>query len=90
MYQSRLIIRVLRHISDVVGLDRSLKKAYDRTWDSTSAVYLPRELGAKSMHVHRCTPLTQVSADGHAQVADYLCYHGAIAEAHYGDGCVHS
>ena len=57
--------------------------------NSTSAVHLPRKLGAKSMHVHRRTALTQVSADGHAQMADHLCYHGAIAEAHDRDGHVH-
>ena len=30
-----------------------------------------------------------VSADRYAQMADCLCYHGAIAEAHDRDGCVH-
>ena len=87
--QSCLIIWVLSHGSDVKSLDRYLRETFDRMWDSSSAVYFLQELGAKSMHVHRCAASMQVGADGHAQMADHLCYYGAIAEAHDRDGCVH-
>ena len=80
--KNHLMIWVLRHGSDVESLDWYLREWYDRMSGYTSAVYLLWELGAKSMHVHRCTASTQVSADGHAQMADYIRYHGAIAEAH--------
>ena len=63
-------------------------ETFGRMWElyecSTSSTETGRKINACSQ-----TYCIDASADGHAQMADHLCYHGAIAEAHDRDGHVH-